>query len=167
VDCIFLAWHSDQRFVVVNSVLEYSCVISNKESLDKTERLSFYLGELKSLQLDIHSSTFIQEGPVITVPVCHMKLLGRLDRSTKRVRPFAYGKAPPDTLGILEPEWHATGFGTPNFKAPTLFSVWFKLTQLNRAMLYKNPVFNQVSFATLYINIQYISLPYVWIKPTL
>jgi len=39
VDCILLAWHSDRGFVVVNSILEYACVISDKHCLDKTELL--------------------------------------------------------------------------------------------------------------------------------
>jgi len=39
VDCILVARPSDKRFAVVNSILEYSCVISDKEGLDKTELL--------------------------------------------------------------------------------------------------------------------------------
>jgi len=39
VNCILVARHSDQCFAVVNSILESSCVISDKELFDKTEQL--------------------------------------------------------------------------------------------------------------------------------
>jgi len=34
-----LAWHSEQRFAVVNRIREYSCVMIDKECLHKTELL--------------------------------------------------------------------------------------------------------------------------------
>jgi hypothetical protein len=76
------------------------------------------------------------------------------------------GKRPPDTLRGLEPEWHTSGFGDPNFRAPNLFNVTSKLTQLNRTLWYPNPLFNQISFITLYIHVYNIWLYYVRIKRT-
>jgi len=39
VDCNFLARYSDKWFAVVKRLLEYSCVIRDKESFGKTEVL--------------------------------------------------------------------------------------------------------------------------------
>ena len=60
LDCHFLTRDSDQWFAVVNSILEYSCDISNKEYLDKSEGISISWEELNCMQLVIIIGTFTQ-----------------------------------------------------------------------------------------------------------